>query len=51
MSDPVITSYPHAPLPTAKTLRQRQNVVIQLWRFVVGSANIMMMVLTGHKEN
>ena len=51
MSDPVITSYPDAPLPTKKTLRRRQNLLIQFGRFVVGSVNIMMMVVTGHKEN
>lgn len=51
MSDPLITSYPNAPLPTERTLRRRRNLFVQAWRFGVGSLNIMMMVLTGHKEN
>lgn len=48
---PVITSYPDAPLPTAQTLRRRQNVVVQLWRFIVNAGNIMMMVLKGHGQH
>lgn len=48
---PVITSYPDAPLPTKRTLRRRKNVLIQLWRFVVNNANIMMMVIKGHDQH
>ncbi|MBK6885283.1 MAG: hypothetical protein IPH03_01680 [Tetrasphaera sp.] len=36
-----------APLPTAKTLRQRQSIPIQLTRFAVFNARIMRMVLKG----
>lgn len=47
-TSPVITAYPDAPLPTRRTLRRRQNVIIQFWRFLVNSGNIMMMVIKGH---
>lgn len=46
---PVITKYPDAPLPTAVTKHARKNVVIQFYKFMEMSANIMMMVIKGHK--
>lgn len=37
-----------APLPTARTLRRRNNVVVQAVRFVAINGRIMRMVLRGH---
>ncbi|MBK6871591.1 MAG: hypothetical protein IPJ14_01970 [Kineosporiaceae bacterium] len=36
-----------APLPTPRTIRARQNLLIQLGRFVVLNTRIMRMVLKG----
>ncbi|MEI2778796.1 MAG: hypothetical protein V9G19_23075 [Tetrasphaera sp.] len=36
-----------APLPTGQTLRRRQNIPVQLTRFVVFNTRIMRMVLKG----
>ena len=46
-SDPV-ADLTRAPLPTAAMLRKRQNIPIQLARFVVFNARIMRMVCKGH---
>lgn len=37
-----------APMPTAKMLRQRKSVPLQLTRFAVFNVRIMRMVLKGH---
>jgi hypothetical protein len=37
-----------APLPTAKTLRRRQSIPLQLTRFAVFNARMMRMVVKGH---
>ncbi|MBP6996647.1 MAG: hypothetical protein KBB39_10965 [Phycicoccus sp.] len=42
------TDLSFAPMPTAKTLRQRRSIPIQLYRFAVINARIMRMVLKGH---
>ena len=50
MQSPIITKYPDAPVPTRFTKAMRQNVVLQLGKFIVMCANIMMMVLKGHED-
>jgi hypothetical protein len=37
-----------APLPTADTLRKRQSLPLQAYRFAAFSGRIMRMVLKGH---
>ena len=37
-----------APLPTARTLRQRQSILLQFTRFVLFDLRIMRMVAKGH---
>jgi len=37
-----------APLPLAKTLRQRSSLPVQLWRFVLINLKIVKMVTKGH---
>lgn len=37
-----------APLPTSRTLRARQNVPLQFFRFVAFDLRIMRMVIKGH---
>ena len=49
MSDQPVADLSRAPLPTAKTLRQRRSIPLQLTRFVVFNARIMKMVASGHK--
>lgn len=39
-----------APLPTARTLRQRSNLVLQFFRFLSINMNIMRMVWKGHGD-
>lgn len=41
-------SITHAPLPTAKTLRFRKNLLIQLWRFVAINIKMLNMIRKGH---
>jgi len=36
-----------APLPTAKTLKARKNVLIQLWRFVAINFRMVKMIFKG----
>lgn len=38
-----------APLPTASTLRMRQNPVVQLWRFARINLKMMRMITRGHE--
>ena len=38
----------HAPLPTEKTLRMRQNLPYQAYRFAAFNLRIVRMVLKGH---
>jgi len=45
--DNATQSIAEAPLPTAKTLRQRRSLVFQFWRFVALNARIFFMVLKG----
>lgn len=40
-----------APLPTAATLRKRQNIPLQLTRFAAYNVRIMRMVLKGHSKH
>ncbi|MFN8045339.1 MAG: hypothetical protein U0Q08_04680 [Dermatophilaceae bacterium] len=37
-----------SPMPTAKTLRGRKNVLLQTYRFAVINSRMMRMVLKGH---
>jgi hypothetical protein len=37
-----------APLPTARTLRRRSSLPLQLWRFALINLKILRMVLKGH---
>jgi hypothetical protein len=39
-----------APLPTAKTLRFRKNLIIQLWRFVAINIKMLNMIRKGHHQ-
>jgi len=50
-SSPVITKYPDAPMPTPFTRFNRHNLLIQVPKFVIMCANIMMMVLKGHDKD
>lgn len=47
---PVIRNYPDAPVPTRWTKAARQNPLIQFPKFLMAAANIMMMVIKGHKD-
>ncbi len=40
-----------APLPTARTLRRRQSLSVQLGRFAVFNTRIMRMVVKGHAKH
>lgn len=37
-----------APLPTAKTLKARKNLLIQLWRFVAINIRMVKMIFKGN---
>jgi hypothetical protein len=41
-------SIAHAPLPTAKTLRSRTSLPVQVWRFAAINVRMMRMVVKGH---
>lgn len=43
-----VTSFPEAPLPDAKQIKQRTNVVLQSWRFAVLNLKMLGMVRKGH---
>ncbi len=45
--DPVV-DLSKAPMPTAKTLRMRQNLPFQFTRFLSFNSRIMRMVIKGH---
>lgn len=47
---PVITKYPDAPVPTAFTRFNRQNLLIQVPKFFIMCGNILMMVIKGHDK-
>jgi hypothetical protein len=36
-----------APLPTQKTLRQRKNIPLQLWRFIALNIRMVKMIMKG----
>ena len=38
----------HAPLPTARTLRARGNLALQMWRFLVLNVKMVKMIRKGH---
>jgi hypothetical protein len=38
-----------APLPTRKTLRMRQNLLVQSWRFVRINLKMMRIIFSGHR--
>ncbi len=37
-----------APLPTSATLRMRQNLFVQFWRFVSINLKMMRIIFSGH---
>lgn len=37
-----------APLPTGRTLRMRQNLLVQSWRFVRINLRMMRIIFSGH---
>lgn len=37
-----------APLPTRRTLRRRQNLVVQAWRFARINLKMMRIIVRGH---
>ncbi len=39
----------HAPLPTAKTLKFRKNILIQIWRFTALNIKMIKMIRKGHR--
>jgi hypothetical protein len=41
-------SVDHAPLPTARTLRQRNNLVVQAWRFAMINLRMARMIRRSH---
>jgi hypothetical protein len=50
-SGSTVADLSRAPLPTAKTLRQRSSIPLQITRFAVFNARIMRMVLKGHSQD
>lgn len=50
-SGSTVADLSRAPMPTAKTLRRRQSIPLQLSRFVVFNVRIMRMVRKGHSEH
>lgn len=48
---PVTTTYPDAPLPTRLTRFNRKNLLVQIPKFVMMNANILMMVIKGHEKD
>lgn len=48
MSAPEFANLNAAPLPTAKTLRQRKNLVIQAYRFIAINLKMVGIILKGH---
>lgn len=45
----VAESIADAPLPTRATLRMRQNVVVQSWRFVNFTLKMLRIISRGHR--
>ncbi len=43
-------SLDHAPLPTARTLRQRQSLVLQAWRFTIINLRMARMIRRSHHQ-
>jgi hypothetical protein len=43
-------SISHAPLPTAKTVRSRKNLVFQIWRFAAINLRMLAMIRKGHHQ-
>ncbi len=46
---PMEPSIEHAPLPTAKTLRRRRSVLVQLVRFASLNLRMAYLAVRGHK--
>lgn len=46
MSD--VTTFPNAYKPSARELRARNNVLVQLWRFAVLNIKMIVIVTKGH---
>lgn len=40
----------HAPLPTGRTLRSRQSLVVQAWRFAVINLRMARMIRRSHHQ-
>lgn len=45
--DDAATRIANAPLPTARTLRRRQSLLYQAWRFVALNARFVTMIFKG----
>jgi len=45
--DPTSSDIDKAPLPTASTLRRRQNLVFQAWRFLALNMRFLTMITKG----
>jgi hypothetical protein len=43
-------SISHAPMPTAKTLRSRKNIIFQIWRFAAINLRMLNMIRKGHHQ-
>ena len=43
-----LTTFPHAPVPSASDLRARKNVLLQLGRFAVLNVKMIVLVTKGH---
>jgi hypothetical protein len=43
-------SISHAPMPTAKTLRFRKNLIFQIWRFAAINLRMLNMIRKGHHQ-
>lgn len=43
-----LTTFPDARLPSESELRERRNVVLQLWRFALLNLKMIAMVTKGH---
>jgi len=43
-------SISHAPLPTARTLKLRKNILLQLWRFAAINLKMLNMIRKGHHQ-
>lgn len=43
-------TFDHAPMPTARTLRRRHSLVVQLWRFAMINLRMARMIRRSHQH-